>query len=51
MPRKPKPAFWNGYWLNQDGVRVERLRRSDYPELWRLWTKHKDIREGRVSAR
>lgn len=48
--RKAKrEAFWNGFWLTQSGTRITQIRHHEYPELWRLWLKHKDIREGRYA--
>lgn len=47
MKRK-RPAFWNSHWETLDGKPIRRITREEYRELWRLWMKHKDIREGRV---
>ena len=40
-------AFWNGHWFDLRGKKLHRIRRDEYGELWRLWIKHRDIREGR----
>lgn len=45
--RNPNAGLFAGYWLSPDLTKkVGRLKRSDYPELYRLWHKHRDIRLG-----
>lgn len=48
MAKAKRPAFFNGYWQDQDGHTIRRIHRSELREIWRLWTVHKDIRLGRV---
>jgi hypothetical protein len=48
--RRKRPAFFSGWWLDENGVRLRRVRREEMTEVWRLWTRHRDIREGRVRA-
>ncbi len=49
--RRKRPAFFDGWWTDPaTGRRLQRVRRAEMAEVWRLWTKHRDIREGRVSA-
>jgi hypothetical protein len=33
---KRKPGLFNGYWLDRDGRKAGRVRRSEYGELYRL---------------
>jgi hypothetical protein len=44
--RRKRPPFFSGFCI-EDGVR-RRLRRDELREAWRLWSKHADIRTGRV---
>jgi hypothetical protein len=46
--KRKRPAFFDGYCI-ENGVR-RRLRRDEIRECWRLWTKHRATREGRVKA-
>lgn len=41
-----KTGVFNGYWLTPSGAKLRRIRRDEYPELYRLWQKHADIRLG-----
>jgi hypothetical protein len=41
-----RAGFFNGYWTTLDGKRMRRIRRDEYPDLYRLWHKHADIRLG-----
>jgi hypothetical protein len=40
--------MFNGYCV-ENGVR-RRLRQKELAECWRLWCRHRAIREGRVKA-
>lgn len=48
MPKwkNPNQGLFNGYWFDLSGSRIRKLRRNEYPELYRLWREHRDIREG-----
>jgi hypothetical protein len=41
-----RAGLFNGYWLTPSGEKLRRIRRDEYPELYRLWQKHADIRLG-----
>ena len=41
-----RQGLFNGYWLTPSGDRIRRIRRDEYPELYRLWSRHMDIRLG-----
>jgi hypothetical protein len=41
-----RAGLFNGFWLTLDGAKLRRIRRDEYPELYRLWEKHADIRLG-----
>ena len=43
--RNPKQGLWNGYWYSMEGKQLRRLRKAEVAEAYRLWAKHKDIRE------
>jgi hypothetical protein len=37
LSRKPqRSGLFNGWWLDMQGRRVERIKRDEYPELYRL---------------
>ena len=40
--------MFDGYWRSMSGQRLRRLTRAEIAELYRLWSKHRDIREGRA---
>lgn len=45
--RNPNAGLFTGYWLTPDLTKkVRRIKPSEYPELYRLWRKHRDIRLG-----
>jgi hypothetical protein len=44
--RSPKAGLFNGFWLDGSGEKVRRIQRAEYPELYRLWRRHADIRLG-----
>ena len=46
--KRSRPALFEGY-LIENGKR-RRARRDELREAWRLWAKHADIREGRVTS-
>lgn len=62
MKRRNRQGLFNGFWLDAEGERIRvgwkrdkagvvrpkylRIRRDEYPELYRLWTRHADIRLG-----
>lgn len=48
--RKKGPGLFHGFWLDMAGRKLRRIYHSEYGELYRLWAKHKDIREGRHSG-
>lgn len=41
-----RAGLFNGFWLDLSGERIHRIRRDEYPELYRLWRRHVDIRLG-----
>jgi hypothetical protein len=45
---KRREAFFEGYWRDMEGQRLRRITREELREIWRLWTVHRDIREGWV---
>ena len=45
---KRKGSLFEGYWRDMNGRRMRRLTRSEMREVWRLWSRHKDIRDGRA---
>lgn len=46
MSKAKRPPFF--FHVNEDGTPSKPVRWPEVGELWRLWAKHKDIREGRV---
>lgn len=44
--RHPRAGLFNGYWTDLAGKKLGRVRRSEYPELYRLRSKHADIVDG-----
>lgn len=46
MKRHQRQGLFNGYWTSTSGARIRRIRRDEYPDLYRLWTRHTDIRLG-----
>ena len=46
---KKRAALFNGHWYSTDGRKLRRLTRAEIAELYRLWSKHADVRTGRVS--
>ena len=45
---KRRPSLFNGWWLEMDGSRRRKVRRAEYGMLYRLWSKHADIRTGKA---
>ena len=41
-----RAGLFNGFWLDLSGKKIRRIRRDEYPELYRLWHEHADIRLG-----
>lgn len=42
-----RPSLFHGYWTDPaTGRRVGRLTRAELAEAWRLWSRHRDVREG-----
>ena len=48
MAKPKRPPFF--FHVREDGERGTAVRWPEVGELWRLWSKHKDIREGRVRS-
>ena len=47
MKRQPaRAALFNGYWLDMRGQRLRRISQAEMRDVWRLWTRHRDIRQG-----
>jgi len=45
---KRRPSLFNGFWLDMSGRKIGRVLRREYAELYRLWSKHADIRTGKA---
>ena len=45
-----RASLFDGFWKDMSGRRMRRLTRAEMAEVWRLWAKHGDIREGRVRS-
>lgn len=44
MPRRPaNSGLFTGWWTSLDGKKIRRIRRDEYPELYRLHRKHAAI--------
>ena len=43
--KRRRPTLFNGYWTTLDGQRLRRITREELCELYRLWAKHRDLRE------
>lgn len=49
--RKPKRAgLFIGYWFTLEGRRIERVKRAELAEAYRLLAQHRDIAGGRPRA-
>lgn len=46
MSRRPGPGLFNGWWTDLAGNKLRRIRRDEYPELYRLHREHTAIRLG-----
>jgi hypothetical protein len=45
--KRRRPAFFSGYWTDPaSGAKLRRVRREELRECWRLWARHRDVREG-----
>ena len=44
--KRRRPALFHGYWLDPASGNKKRVTRAEMAEVWRLWTRHRDIREG-----
>ena len=50
-PRRRAPGLFVGYWYDPlNGRRLQRASRREIATAYRLWAKHRDIREGRLAA-
>ena len=49
--KRRRPALFFGYWLDPTTGEKWRVKRDEMREVWRLWSRHRDIREGHVQAR
>jgi hypothetical protein len=47
--RRGRSVFFDGFWTDLNGKKLRRITHAELREIWRLWSKHRDIREGRVS--
>lgn len=48
---KRKPGLFYGHWRDPaTGARLRRATRAELGEAWRLWARHRDIRENRAQA-
>jgi hypothetical protein len=45
-----RESLFEGYWRDMEGRRLRRIRRDEMADLWRMWAKHRDIREGQVRS-
>jgi hypothetical protein len=45
---KQRPALFDGRWQALDGKQLRRVTRREMAEIWRLWIRHADVREGRT---
>jgi hypothetical protein len=46
-----RPGLFYGYWFDPStGHRLRRATRADLAIAYRLWAKHRDLREGRQAA-
>ena len=41
-----RAGLFNGYWYDLEGQKLRRIRRDEYPMLYRVWREHRDIRLG-----
>ena len=49
---KRRPELFRGHWVDPiPGERLRRVTREEMREAWRLWVRHRDIREGRVEPK
>jgi hypothetical protein len=46
VSRRNSPGLFNGWWTDLDGRKLRRIRRDEYPMLYRLHREHADIRLG-----
>jgi hypothetical protein len=44
---KRRPSLFVGYWRDPSTGKKWRVTRAEMAEVWRLWSKHRDVREGR----
>jgi len=50
VTRRRSPGLFCGFWFDLDGRRLRRMTRREIAEAYRLWAKHRDVREGRVQV-
>jgi hypothetical protein len=49
--KRGRASLFHGFWVDPaTGRRLERVSRAEMAEVWRLWIKHRDVREGRLAA-
>ena len=49
-PGRRAPGLFVGYWYDPlNGRRLQRASRREIANAYRLWAKHRDIREGRAA--
>lgn len=44
--KNPNAGLFTGWWYKPDGTKLRRIRRDEYPELYRLHRQHTAIRLG-----
>jgi hypothetical protein len=48
--RRRAPGLFRGFWFDpESGRRLQRASRREIADAYRLWAKHRDIREGRAA--
>jgi len=47
-PVKRRPSLFHGFWRDPSSGKKWRVTQHEMREVWRLWARHADIRQGRA---
>jgi hypothetical protein len=48
--KRRRASLFSGYWRDESGEKGPRVSRPELAEAWRLWARHRDVREGRAEG-